>query len=79
MTMQEQILECRRQDAQSLRAMIANLWLRMTAAHNPSLDAMEAASLDCERQDAAEIRGWLRRIVDAVVGLFTHRKGAAHA
>jgi hypothetical protein len=79
MTMQEQILECRRQDAQSLRAMIAKLWRRMTAPHNPALDAMETARLDCERQDAAKIRGWLRRIVDAVVGLFTRRQGAAHA
>ncbi len=79
MTMQEQSLECRRQDAQSLRAMIANLWLRKTAPHNPGLDAVETARLDCERQDVAEIRGWLRRIVDAVIGLFMRRKGAAHA
>lgn len=79
MTSQAQILECRRQDAQSLRAMIAKLWQRMTAAHNPGADAMEAARLDCERQDAAEIRGWFRRMVIAIVGLFTHGKGAAHA
>jgi len=79
MTMQEQILECRRQDALYLRAIIANLWLRMTAPHNPDLDAMETARLDCERRDAAEVRGWLRRIVGAIVGLFVHRKGAAHA
>lgn len=77
MTIEQQILECRIQDAQSHKAVLASVWRASTEAHNPDNDAIERAQLACERRDAAEIRGWFASIVHFIANILHGRHGGA--
>lgn len=79
MTMQEQKLECQRQDAAALKATVSNYAHRLTAPHDASQDALEQACLKCQQKDAAQIRGVFTRSTDWFVGLFQQRQRGAHA
>lgn len=79
MTMQEQKLECQRQDAAALKAAVSGYAQRLTAPHDASQDALEMACLKCQQQDAAQIRSLLMYIPDWMVGLYQNRQHGAHA